>query len=344
MTDSFQNLAQSNPALAACVEDVFRSFTEQWPEEAEIKAKMAAFLLDKLPGGLLKQSQIHESDVESLRGEIEFLTHRYLKEFVAARAKDPESSPEPVKRFDRFFRIQHMMLMAGVLILIFTGLPLKFSVISGVWVLKLSRVFHRIGAILLFAVAFLHVYYILVTKPGRKMLFQLLPMPSDVRDVFLDLGYFIGKKPTLPAFSNFSFREKFDYWAVYWGMVIMLGTGSILWWHKPIAMGFLAKWGYEFLSMATVLHSDEALLATLAIFIWHFYRTHLNPHHFPINWTFWTGEMAFDLYFIEHRRELLSMRDAGQLTERQCRRLGDLLRLDELECRITPRLARNKSN
>jgi cytochrome b subunit of formate dehydrogenase len=102
------------------------------------------------------------------------------------------------------------------------------------------------------------------------------------------IRYFVGKSDEKPRFGRFSYVEKFDYWAVYWGMVIMIGSGLILW-YLETALQFLPKFAAD---IAREAHSDEGLLATLAIIIWHFYNVHLNPEHFPMNRTFWTGMIS----------------------------------------------------
>jgi cytochrome b subunit of formate dehydrogenase len=82
--------------------------------------------------------------------------------------------------------------------------------------------------------------------------------------------------------------EKFDYWAVYWGIVIMVGSGLLLW-SPELAMRYLPKYA---LDIAQAVHSDEALLAAAAIIIWHFYNVHFNPECFPMNWAWLTGRIS----------------------------------------------------
>jgi cytochrome b subunit of formate dehydrogenase len=102
------------------------------------------------------------------------------------------------------------------------------------------------------------------------------------------LRYFLGKTEEKPRFGRFSYVEKFDYWAVYWGMVIMIGSGLILWYLETF-LQYLPKFAAD---IAREAHSDEGLLATLAIIIWHFYNVHLNPENFPMNWTMFTGKIS----------------------------------------------------
>ncbi len=90
--------------------------------------------------------------------------------------------------------------------------------------------------------------------------------------------------------------EKFDYWAVYWGIVIMVGSGLLLW-SPAVAMRHLPKY---ILDIAHIVHSDEALLAATAIIVWHFYNTHLNPECFPMNWAWLTGRISKERLLEHH--------------------------------------------
>ncbi|MFI5339610.1 MAG: formate dehydrogenase subunit gamma [Candidatus Methylomirabilales bacterium] len=222
-----------------------------------------------------------------------------LEAEILARAEP--APPVPLAReFERFswnFRAQHWVLLLSCLTLIITGLPLKFhearisqlffDVVGGVGT---STLLHRIGAVGLMAVGAYHLFYLVAFREGRRNLLKLLPVPQDIRDFFAMVRYFLGWTEEKPRFGRFSYVEKFDYWAVYWGMVIMIGSGLILWFLET-SLQFLPKFAAD---IAREAHSDEGLLATLAIIIWHFYNVHLNPEHFPMNRTFLTGKISED--------------------------------------------------
>jgi cytochrome b subunit of formate dehydrogenase len=218
---------------------------------------------------------------------------------VPAPASTPAPAPPP-REFERFswnFRAQHWVLLVSCLSLIITGLPLKFhearisqlffDLVGGV---QTSTLIHRIGAVGLMTVGAYHLFYLLAFREGRRNFRKLLPVPQDVRDFFQMVRYFLGRSEEAPRFGRFSYVEKFDYWAVYWGMVIMIGSGLILWFLET-SLRFLPKFAAD---IAREAHSDEGLLATLAIIIWHFYNVHLNPEHFPMNRTFLTGRISED--------------------------------------------------
>jgi cytochrome b subunit of formate dehydrogenase len=206
--------------------------------------------------------------------------------------------PPPPRQFQRFsgnFRAQHMVLMVSCIILIITGLPLKFhearvsqiffDLIGGV---QMSTLIHRVGAVGLIGVGVYHLLYLIASREGRRNFLALLPRTKDATDLVQMFRYFMGRTDQKPRFGRFSYVEKFDYWAVYWGMVIMIGSGLLLWFLET-SLQFLPKFAAD---IAREAHSDEGLLATLAIIIWHFYNVHLNPEHFPMNRTFWSGMIS----------------------------------------------------
>jgi len=226
---------------------------------------------------------------------------------AAAAAAATEGVPaEEFQRLSLNLRLQHGLMALSVIFLILTGLPLKFH--EHGWARFLIGVFggpdtspivHRVAATGLAVVAVWHMLYIVFTREGRQNFKLLLPGPKDAVDVYTQIRYYLGKTDERPRFDRFSYVEKFDYWAVYWGMVIMIGSGTLLWFTE-FFLRFVPKWVTD---IAKEAHSDEALLATLAIVIWHFYNVHLNPHKFPMNKTFLTGKISAREMIEEHPLE-----------------------------------------
>lgn len=211
-----------------------------------------------------------------------------------------------VQRFGLQFRIQHTFLFVGTLILIFTGIPMWFLArpeyvfwgrdFGGI---EYLRFFHRIGAAGLIAVSVYHLFYTVFTREGRREFIQLLPKFKDVLDVMQNSLYFLGLSKKKPRFDRYSYCEKFDYWAVYWGCVIMIGTGLVLWFDRFFAE-VIGWFPYE---LAVEIHADEAILATLALLIWHFYNVHFNPSKFPGSLLWWHGRMSREEMLDEHPLE-----------------------------------------
>jgi formate dehydrogenase subunit gamma len=206
--------------------------------------------------------------------------------------------PEFFQRFSLQFRIQHVFLFLSTLTLIVTGVPLWFmgrpasgwsqSVVSAFGDIGTIRVIHRAGAVVLILVSIYHLYYTIFTREGRREFVALLPRVKDVVDVTINTLYFLGLTKKRPEFGRYTYYEKFDYWAVYWGCVIMIGTGVVLWYPERTAQ--YAPWLTY--TLASEVHADEAILATLALFIWHFYNVHFNPSRFPGTWLWWHGKMS----------------------------------------------------
>ena len=266
--------------------------------ESEIRRAVEAELTEEL-GQDLRERIVARLKAE-LTEEIQARIARVKAELTAeilARAVPAPAAPA-VREFERFgwnFRTQHMILLVSCLILIITGLPLKFhearisqlffDLIGGV---QMSTLIHRIGAVGLIAVGAYHLLFLVAFREGRRDFWGLLPRPKDGMDLLQMLRYFLGRTDEKPRFGRFSYVEKFDYWAVYWGMVIMIGSGLILWFLET-SLQYLPKFAAD---IAREAHSDEGLLATLAIIIWHFYNVHLNPENFPMNWTMFTGKIS----------------------------------------------------
>jgi cytochrome b subunit of formate dehydrogenase len=202
---------------------------------------------------------------------------------------------EMFQRFNRNFRFQHIVMFTSVILLIITGMPIKFPdfVLSrylvGLWGgIHNSTVVHRIGAVMLIYFMVHHLFYTVLSRQGRRDFLLLIPTPKDAKDAVQNVRHFLGKNGEKPRFGRFSYIEKFDYWAVYWGCVIMIGSGLFLWF-EGIALKYVPKY---ILDVAHEMHSDEALLATLAIVIWHFYNVHFNPDRFPGTLMWWHGQIS----------------------------------------------------
>lgn len=205
-----------------------------------------------------------------------------------------------LRRFDAFDRVLHAVLMLSFLGLAATGLPLLFN--DEGWARRLSRVFgsfevagwlHRVSALMLIGVFLTHLGR-LVSRLIRQRDYGLLwgpqsmvPQPRDVRDLVGHLRWFVGGGPR-PRFDRYAYWEKFDYWAVFWGMAIIGGSGLLLWFPEFFAR-FLPGWVFN---VALLVHGEEALLAVGFIFTLHFFNAHLRPEKFPMDPVIFTGSVT----------------------------------------------------
>jgi cytochrome b subunit of formate dehydrogenase len=202
------------------------------------------------------------------------------------------------RRFKRMTlnqRIQHVIMMTSFFSLVITGFPVTFPDSPVSWTIvnmlggfTMRSALHRLAAVVLIMLSIYHTIYILLTRQGRSELKALLPKFKDGFDALQMLKFYIGMAPTMPRFDRFNFIEKFEYLALAWGSVVMIVTGFALWFQDQ-SMMILPKWA---LDIAKVVHSYEAVLAFLAIIIWHFYHVHLNPEVFPMSRVWLDGEIS----------------------------------------------------
>ena len=132
-----------------------------------------------------------------------------------------------------------------------------------------------------------HLYYVIFTARGRQLVKDLWFRLKDARDLVDMLQYNLGLTPVKPKLDRFSYIEKAEYWALIWGTLVMAGTGFAMWLDNSF-MNLFGKLGYD---VARSIHYYEAILATLAIIVWHFYFVMFNPDSYPMN-TAWSHGQA----------------------------------------------------
>ncbi|MDH5386128.1 MAG: cytochrome b/b6 domain-containing protein [Candidatus Aminicenantes bacterium] len=197
---------------------------------------------------------------------------------------------------------QHTLLTVSFIVLVITGFALRFdeSWITKLFFgweggFKLRGTIHRVAAVILIFVTLWHLIY-LITRRGRTFLRDMLPKFYDFKDFVQRVFFNLGLSKKTPSFKRFSYIEKAEYWALVWGTVVMIITGILLWFDN-FFIHFLPK---GVLDVALVIHYYEAILASLAVAIWHFYSTVFSPQVYPMNPSWLTGKMPADMFKHEH--------------------------------------------
>ena len=221
-----------------------------------------------------------------------------------------------VQRFTLAQRVEHFFLILSFNILAFTGLPQKYfytgwaeRIIRLMGGIETTRLIHRTFAVLLILQSFYHIGAVIAARrAGRERGAMGLGF-TDFRNVLLDMAYLAGLRREKPSFGRYDYRQKFEYWAVVWGTAIMATTGLIMWFPELLARlvpGVLVP-------AARVAHGGEAILAIVAVIIWHFYNAHFRPDIFPMDPAMFTGRMEVERLRHEHAEEYVRLMETGDL-------------------------------
>ena len=263
------------------------------------------------------------------------------KKFREAKVKT-QTDDEWFTRFLPFERFLHFLVVTSFLLLVITGMPLKFyytdwakvlfQVIGGA---DTARALHRLGAIVTFLYFGLHLASLagrswrgrknirdlqtgkLSLKRLMRVLFgadSMIPTWQDWRDFVAHNKWFFGKGPK-PQFDRWTYWEKFDYFSVFWGVAI-IGASGLLMWFPTFFTRFLPGW---VINIALIIHSDEALLAAGFIFSIHFFNTHFRIEKFPMDTVIFSGRVSKNELLHERRRWYDRMVTEGRLEEYRVR-------------------------
>jgi formate dehydrogenase gamma subunit len=224
----------------------------------------------------------------------------WVKKARKAR-KDPTRT---IERMNKRQRLQHFLLVISFFTLVVTGFALAWP---DSWLATITfgegirRVVHRIAAVMMLLVGFYHIGYMVLTKEGRQGLKDFWFNLKDARDVVGVLKYTLGLSKVHPKMGRFTYAEKAEYWALVWGTMVMGVTGLMLWFEIQVSNWLgLPRWWVD---VATLIHFYEAVLATLAIIIWHLYAVIFDPDVYPINWAWLDGKMPEGQFRHEHEAE-----------------------------------------
>ena len=236
--------------------------------------------------------------------------------------KNPATSELLIRDDEEFVRmplaerLQHAILISCFVLLVVTGLPLLARPTSDTnglfifdWGFRLRGILHRTAGVGLIALSLFHLSYISFTRRGREIFLALMPRMKDATDALQAFGHNLGFSEWLyrkgilknffdrhrfwlfaeaPQYGRYNFIEKFEYLAVIWGNLVMIFTGFFLW-TINLSLRLFPLWVYDIFK---IVHGYEAILAFLAIIVWHLYNVHLSPGVFPMSKVWLNGKIS----------------------------------------------------
>ncbi len=231
------------------------------------------------------------------------------------------------ERFDGFTRFLHLLVIISFLSLAVTGMIIKFSGVGVFQTLsdllggyEVTGFIHRFAAIITFFYFIMHIGYLFYKKRNRNWTFgemifgedSMLPRKRDIIEFGQTIKWFLGIGPR-PQYGRWTYWEKFDYLAVFWGIAVIGSSGLMLWFPEFFTGLGVPGW---VINVATIIHSDEALLAVGFIFTVHFYNTHFRPDKFPIDTVIFTGRVSLEELETDRPREYSVMKEQHKLEKR----------------------------
>ena len=249
------------------------------------------------------------------------LIHNLIVFFFYVREKYLKMKRETtVERFDRRMVIQHLLLLLSFTTLVITGFALKypdaviFKLLLKIGLDEPTRgLVHRIAGSVLLGTAIYHLFWLFFTRRGRVELWEMLPRMQDITDFRETMAYYLRLSRKKPQFDKYNYIEKAEYWALVWGTAVMGLTGLAMWF--PVQATTL--FGPWIIPISEIIHFYEAILATLAILVWHFFWVIFFPEEYPLNFVCANGRVPMEE--VEKHRPRWLAKITGQAESTQYR-------------------------
>jgi cytochrome b subunit of formate dehydrogenase len=235
----------------------------------------------------------------------------------------PDGDARYVRRFSAIWRLAHLVGALSIMLLVLTGTAVLYAdsfwaptVIALLGGPKSAAILHRIGAVMFMVVFFGHLIYFAFRLGRTWRTFRwfgpdsLIPNWQDFKDAAAMFRWFFGKGPR-PRFDRWTYYEKFDYWAPFWGMFIIGVSGAMLWFPATTA-SVLPGWVFN---VGTIVHGEEAFLAAVFLFTVHFFNVHFRPDKFPQDIVMFTGAVTLEEFRREHGLQYRRLLEDGRLDE-----------------------------
>ena len=236
----------------------------------------------------------------------------------------PGQQNKHFQRFRPIWRIAHLCFAISVMLLVLTGMAVLFA--DNAWAKAIMNAFgspkvtafvHRTSAIIMLGIFFVQLIYFVgrIVRSGKTWDWfgptSLVPRWQDQTDMINMFRWFFGQGPR-PVFDRWTYWEKFDYWAVFWGMAIIGGSGFMLWFPNATA-SVLPGWVFN---VATLIHGEEAILAAVFLFTVHFFNNHFRPDKYPPpDIVMFTGTVPLHEFSREHTLEYKRLLESGELAK-----------------------------
>ena len=227
------------------------------------------------------------------------------------------------RRFPLLWRIGHLVFALSLMILTLTGMAVFYAesawapvIIGALGGPQAAAYIHRIAAVIFASVFIGHLIYVVLRLSKNWRTFQwfgpdsFIPRWQDLWDIVAMFKWFFGLGPR-PVFDRWTYWEKFDYWAPFWGVTI-IGVSGFMLWFPNITASILPGWVFN---VATIFHGEEALLAALFLFTVHFFNNHFRPDKFPLDVVMFTGSVPLEEFKHEHTVEYNRLVETGELSK-----------------------------
>jgi cytochrome b subunit of formate dehydrogenase len=213
-----------------------------------------------------------------------------------------------IVRFSVRQRAEHFSVMVFFTVLVITGMPQKYyeasfsaALVHALGGINATRLIHRIAGVLFALTIVAHLAVAIWQVVTRRLTrLAIVPGRQDYRDALATLRWYLGLSKQKPLFDRYDYRQKFEYWGMVAGSMIMVATGFVLLF--PVVIGSLVPG--QLIPAAQVAHSQEGLMAFLVVIVWHIYNAHLNPDVFPFDWSIFNGKISRHRMLEEHPLEL----------------------------------------
>ncbi|MGP1677240.1 MAG: cytochrome C [Burkholderiales bacterium] len=227
------------------------------------------------------------------------------------------------RRFPLLWRVGHLIFALSLMILTLTGMSVFYAdsawapvVMNAFGGPKVAALVHRTAAVIFASVFIGHIIYVVLRLRKSWRTFQwfgpnsLIPRWQDLWDIVAMFKWFFGLGPR-PVFDRWTYWEKFDYWAPFWGVTI-IGMSGVMLWFPNVTASFLPGWVFN---VATIFHGEEALLAALFLFTVHFFNNHFRPDKFPLDVVMFTGSVSLEEFKHEHTVQYNRLVETGELSK-----------------------------